>query len=137
MKAKYSVMVLVMAFIAAVTVLPSCVNKDKTAVYDEKIEKLVSGLTFPQKLNDNSSLTACYYKDKMLTYRVEIDKDKLAKMKVEEKREDTLDKLRTGLLPRALVQNLVKAEASLQYIYVNDKDSVGFIFTPEELKIDE
>lgn len=137
MKTKYSLWALMLLAITSIALLPACSKKDKTAVYDEKIESLVSGLTFPQKLNDNSSLTACYYKDKLLTYRVEIDKDKLASMKVEEKRTETLDKLRTGLLPRALVQNLVKAEASLQYIYVNGTDSVGFVFTPEELKIAE
>lgn len=119
----------------------SCDKKAKEeAKYDEQITQLVSGLTFPQKLVDNTNLTGCTYVGKVLTYKVEIEKKqldemKLDEMKLDEKRAQTLEKLRTGLLPRALLQSLVKAQASLQYIYYNDKDSVSFIYAPSELKL--
>lgn len=138
MKNIKSIFVAVAVVITGLCMLVSCNRKEKEeAKFDRQIEQLVSGLTFPQKLNDNSSLTACSYHDRMLTYKVEIDKKRLAAMKLDQKRGETLEKLRTGLLPRALVQALVKANASLQYIYFNDNDSVSFIFSPDELKLPE
>lgn len=133
---KNFVLVFVTAVIFSIVGFSSCDKKAKEeAKYDQQITQLVSGLSFPQKLNDNTSLTACTYSGKVLTYKVEIDKDRLANMKLDEKRAQTLEALRTGLLPRALVQSLVKANASLQYIYYNDKDSVSFIYAPNELKL--
>ena len=58
-------------------------------------------------------------------------------MDVDKKREDTLDKLKTGLFPRNLIRNVANAGASIRYIYVNGGDSVMFSYAPEDLNIAE
>lgn len=115
-------------------IFSGCKKEDKTKKYDLEIELAIAGIKLPQKLNDNSSLTECYYNKKTLNYRMEISKERLAEMKIAEKRSDTAEKLRTGIMPRALVQKLIQAEASVRYVYFNDNDSVILIISPEDLK---
>lgn len=112
----------------------SC-KKDKGVVADKHLTEAVQGLTFPQTLNDGTKLTNCYYKEKVLTFRCELDKDKLSKMDVEQYRANTLERLKTGLFPRNLIKNVTDAGASIRYIYVNENDSVMFSFTSDELKL--
>lgn len=114
----------------------SC-KKDPAKEIDKQLTQAIAGLSFPQKLNDNTTLTDCYYVDKVLTFRCEIDKKALADMDVDKKREDTLDKLKTGLFPRNLIRNVANAGASIRYIYVNGGDSVMFSYAPEDLNIAE
>lgn len=132
--------ILITLCVALMTVLvglTSCKDKKaaEVAKYDAQIEQKVASYSFPQKLNDNSSLTSMTYQNKILTYKVEVNKDRLAEMKVEEKRAKTLDNLQKQLLPNNLVTVLLKANASVQYVYYNEQDSVSFIFTPEDLKL--
>ena len=114
----------------------SC-KKDPAKEIDKQLTQAIAGLSFPHKLNDNTTLTDCYYVDKVLTFRCEIDKKALADMDVDKKREDTLDKLKTGLFPRNLIRNVANAGASIRYIYVNGGDSVMFSYAPEDLNIAE
>ena len=111
----------------------SC-KRNKAATAEENINKDIAGLTFPQKINPTTTLTACYYRDKTLTFRNETSADTLAQINVDSLRKVTLHNLRTGLFPRQLILNVIDAGASIQYIYAHDKDSVMFSYTTEELK---
>ncbi len=135
MKSFFSVF-LILCFISGL-MAGGCKREDKNKKYDVEIETAVAGLKLPQKLNDNSNLTECYYKKKTLTYRMEISKERLAKMKIAEKRAAIAETLRSGILPQILVQKLIKADASARYVYFNENDSVILIISPEDLKAEE
>lgn len=124
-------------FVAVCSLLMPACRKDESKEIDRQLSSAVAGLTFPQKLNDNTTLVGCTYADKVLTFRCEVDKSQFAAMDADAKRAETLDKLRTGLFPRNLIRNVVKAKASIRYIYVNDKDSVMFSFSPDDLRLAE
>lgn len=126
-------LLLVMAILALSVSMTSC-KKNESDKADKRITEAVSKLKLPQMLNSVTTLTECYYGEKMLTYRLETTSDTLASMNVDARRAVTLENLRTGLLPQNLIANLVKAGASVRYIYVCGKDSVLFTFSPEELK---
>lgn len=113
--------------------LTSC--RGKMGKADRNIEKAVNGLTFPQKLNDGSELTDCTYADKILTFTCEVDKKTFKQISKDGYKEKTLDRLKSGLYPRNLIDNVVAAGASIEYIFTNGDDSVEFIFTPEELDL--
>lgn len=122
------------AAILCVSLLSAC-KKDEAQEADTRIEKAVTGLSLPQKLNDGvTTLTDCYYSDKVLVFRNEVPKEKLAALDVDASRTKTLENLKGGLLPRNLVQNLIKADASVKYIMVCGNDSVSYTFTAAELK---
>lgn len=116
--------------------MPSC-KKDKSKEIDRQLSAAVSGLTFPQKLNDNTTLIGCTYADKVLKFRCEVNKDQYSAMNADSKRAETLEKLRTGLFPRNLIKNVVKANASITYVYKCDNDSMMFTFSPADLKLSE
>lgn len=132
MKANTFVRIFAVALVCILT-LGAC-KKDKAEIADKNIEKAVSQLTLPQELKDGITLTNCSYKDKELTYRLELPKDKLDKLDVDQSRAKTLENLKGGLLPQNLVNNIVAANASIQYIMVCDKDSVAYKFTSQELQ---
>lgn len=133
MKKLICILTVVMIALTSVS-LTSC-KKDKAQMADKQLTEAVKGLTFPQLLNDGSKLTACYYSNKILTFRCELDKDKFEKVKSEDYREKTLQRLKTGLFPRNLIKNVVQADASLEFIYTDGTDSITYSYTPEELKL--
>lgn len=123
----------VIIMLAGVLSFSSC-KKDPAEAANARIEEAVSKLTLPQPLKDNTTLTDCYYRGKVLTFRNETTKEKLSKLDIDQSRAKTLENLRGGLLPQALVKNVVKAGASIQFIIVCEQDSVSYVFTPEELE---
>lgn len=136
MKTRFSLISLLLVLVVSLVGFSAC-KKDKSKVADQRLTEVVKGLAFPQELKDNSTLVGCTYSDKTLTFRVEMDKDKLADLDVNKQRETTLEQLRTGLFPSNLIKNVVDAGASIRYIYVSGNDSVMFSFGPDELKLPE
>lgn len=116
--------------------LTSCKN-GKIAKADKNIENAVAGLSFPQTLNDGSKLTDCTYIDKVLTFTCDVDKKTFKEVKKDGYKEKTLERLKSGLYPRNLIDNVVAAEASIKYIFTNGDDSVEFTFFPDDLKLVE
>lgn len=133
MKKIFSILLTMVVAMTFTMSLQSC-KKDPAKIADENIRKSVSTLVFPQDLKETGKLVGLDYTDKVLTFRIEIDQDKLRSMNVDTVRSQTLRSLKTGLFRRNLIDNVNKAGASVKYIYVNDSDSVSFSFTPEELK---
>lgn len=133
MKKIFSILFTLVVAMAFTMSLQSC-KKDPAKIADENIRKSVSTLVFPQDLKETGKLVGLDYTDKVLTFRIEIDQDKLRSMNVDTVRSQTLRSLKTGLFRRNLIDNVNKAGASVKYIYINDSDSVSFSFTPEELK---
>lgn len=124
---------MMMAVMMLSILMTGCIRSEKSKA-DTRISEAVAKLKLPQKLNNITTLTKCSYSDKMLIYCLETTSDTLTSMDVDARRALTLENLRTGLLPQNLISNLVAAEASVRYIYVCDKDTVSFTFSPDELK---
>ncbi len=133
MKSSRYIFSILLATMIATVMLTGC-KKDKASQADKNIQDAVANVELPHKLNDATTVTAIYYKDKILTFRNETPSDTLAALNVDSMRSITLHKLRTGLFPRNLINNVVAAGASIRYIYVADSDSVMFSFSSEEFK---
>jgi len=133
MKSSRYIFSILLATMIATVMLTGC-KKDKASQADQNIQDAVANVELPHKLNDATTVTAIYYKDKILTFRNETPSDTLAALNVDSMRSITLHKLRTGLFPRNLINNVVAAGASIRYIYVADSDSVMFSFSSEEFK---
>lgn len=98
--------------------------------------KATSELQLPAKLNDATTLTACYYRDKVLTFRNETTADSLSLVNADSLRSVTLDRLRNGLYPQSLIRKVREAEASIRYIYVSGNDSIMFSYSTADLASD-
>lgn len=131
----YIILSLVTVFM--VMILPGCKQSDKSGNADYDLELAVAKIDLPRNLGDNSVLTECRYADKTLTYRIEVDKERLATMKVEERQSQTLENLKSGLLSQALKDKLIDAQASVKYVLFNENDSVSFILSSAELQSEE
>lgn len=130
MKGWFGLIIVVMFVIC-----PGCKTNSKDNRIDNQIEATIASTTLPKKLGDGSSyLTECYYLDRTLTYRIKTDKNTLAKMKVEDKSSATLEKMKSGLLTKHLVDMLSKVGASARYIYYNDGDSLCIVLSSVDLQ---
>ena len=109
-------------------------RKDKATLADENLAKAVQGFTLPRQLNDGTTLTNCTYADKVLTFSCEVDKKAFDKMDGEKSEINTLEQLNTGLFPRNLIKTVKEAEASIRYVFYNDKDTIEFKFGPDQLQ---
>lgn len=121
---------LLLACLTAAT-MSGCKNIQRKNA-EKQIIELTKQMTLPIKLNDATKLTECYYSDKTLTYRNETSADTLAAINVDSLRKTTLNNLKTN--SRKLISSVVKADAKIRYIYVNNTDSIMFTFDPDELK---
>ena len=110
----------------------SC-KKDKAEIASQQLAAAVEKIQLPKELNSSTTLTECYYSDKTLTFRCEVDKKAFQKIEADKAKNKTLGQLSTGLFPRNLVNHVIDADASIRYIFVNDNDSVTFLFTADEL----
>lgn len=126
-------MAAVMLLLAMTVGMSGCKKTQKNDAASQ-IEKQIKGLTFPQTLKDGSTLTALYYQDGVLTYRMEIDKEKFDRLDTKADREKTINNLRNGLYPRNLTNAIIETDGQIRYIYVNGKDSVAYQITADELK---
>lgn len=111
----------------------SC-NKTNESKEDLDLSLATAGVVVPQKLKDSTTLVACYYREKTVTFRKEIGKDSLARLDINVSKESTLNNLLNDTSSRGFVEKILAADASIRYIYVCDKDSVLFVISPQELK---
>lgn len=126
------ILVLLVSAIAAFT-FAAC-SKDRAAEADVRITRAVSGLTFPQELKDGSKLVGVDYGDKRLSFRIEVEKAAFKAIDNDKTRANTLERLRTGLFPRNLIENVIAAGAGVRYVYICGEDSIEYSYSPDELK---
>ncbi len=122
---------------AAIIPLAACdKTKDSTKDLDleEQIEEAVKNMKLPRKINDNTTLVGCTYKDKVLTYRNEVSTQVLAGINADSLKDSTLRRLRSESMPAKLTKALIKTESSVRYIYVAGNDSIMFEYPCDELK---
>lgn len=135
---KYVLYIIVsLAAVSLGLILSGCRQSDTSDIADSDLELAVAKIDLPRNLGDNSVLTECRYSDKTLTYRIEVDKEHLATMKVEERQSRTLENLKSSLLSQALKDKLIDAQASVKYVFFNENDSVSFILSSAELQPEE
>lgn len=132
MKLKH-VSTILLSAVAVLVTATGCV-KNKEAEATSKIEKAVSAIKLPEKLNATTTMVGCYYQDKTLTFRNEVEAGTLERINADSLKSSTLDRLRNGLFPRELTSALIESKSSVRYIYVCNSDSIMFSFTPDELK---
>lgn len=126
------------SFIAIVSLLfyfsfSSC-TKDESKDAAANITKAVTGLSFPQQLKDGSSLTACSFDNNVLTFVCEVDAKRFKNIETENLKSHTTQQLKTGLFPRQLINQVVKAKATIKYVYVNGSDSISYEIPANELE---
>jgi hypothetical protein len=106
-------------------------NEEEIAV--KNLQESVNKIKLPQKINESTVLTGCYYENRLFTYRYEVPKDTLSLIGKDSLQNRTLDNLKTNLFSQKLVRNLIKAKSNLRYIYTCDTDSIVYTFTPSDL----
>lgn len=106
-------------------------NTEKAA--EENITAVLATIQFPDTLKDGSVLTYCTYEDKVLTYRMEIDKTTYTKMNTDKLKGKTLDNMVAGLFSKNLLEKVSQAKSSIRFIFVNGNDSVAQTYSPGEL----
>lgn len=111
----------------------SCKKSPKKAA-DEQIQKTISGLTFPQELRNGNKLLDMSYKDNVLTFSIEIDKDKLEALDTDSLKALTVRSLKGGLFPHRFVEDIIIADAKINYIFLNGNDSVTIPIAASELQ---
>ncbi len=115
--------------------LTGCKSKPTEAeVAQAQIAKMVEDMELPRKV-PGATLTEVTYTDNVLTYKNEVSADTLAALKKDELKERTLNNLRGSM--GSLVSKILKADASVTYIYYNGPDSLKFTFTAADIKGDE
>lgn len=135
MKRHYPSVFILFALSVSAFLSASC-GKDRATLADEHLAQAVDALSFPQELKDGSKLVSLAYSDKELGFRIEVSKEKYSRIAADSAnfRNETIERLRTGLFPRNLIDNVVAAGASLRYVYVSGEDSVMYSVSTDELK---
>lgn len=128
---------LAVSLIVFATALSSCKSNADQEKAQTNIANAITGLSLPQTLKNGSTLEECYFENNVLTFVCQIDKKKFKNIDAAQSREKTIEELRTGLLPRNLLNNVVKANASIQYIYTDGKDTISYEILPDELDINK
>lgn len=120
---------LCLVFLLGIT---SC-GKGKAELADKSLTELVAGLKFPQKVNNNISITDCKYSDKELKITYEVNKKAFKKIDAEKLSTEAQERLKSELLPRSFSKKLITDGASLNFVFVNGNDSISITFSPEDL----
>ena len=102
----------------------------------KNIKNAIENIKLPEKLQDGTKLTEITFDDNVLTMRIEMSKKELKKFDPKTSAQEKLEGLRQGLFPRALVQEVIKAGASMEFIYYNGDQSVTLRFDADQLKGD-
>ena len=101
---------------------------------DAMLAEMAGKVAVPVKINENTTLTACYYADKMLTYRNETTPKVLADINVDSLKNLTLERLTTNLNSQKLCAKIVEIGGKVRYIYVAESDSIMFTFSADDLR---
>lgn len=101
MKKLFTVALAVALCPLASLVMPSC-GKQKVMTTDESISNAVDSMRLPHVFKDSSILTRMDYTQKVLTFRIEISKEKLNAINVDSMRVHTLSNLRSDFSLRNL-----------------------------------
>jgi hypothetical protein len=110
----------------------SCKNNQENES-ERNLEESVSKMNLPQRINESTVLTDCFYEGKVFTYCYQIQKDTLLLIGKDSLQHRTLDNLKTNLYSQKLVKNLIMAKSNLRYIYTCGTDSIVYTFTPKDL----
>lgn len=98
---------------------------------EKNIIELTKQMELPVNINNATKLTECLYSDKILTYSNETSVE-IPNINVDSLKQRTLDNLKTK--SQKLVSNIIKANASIRYIYINNSDTIMFTFSADDLK---
>lgn len=120
--------ILTVCFLAAI--IAGC-KKSSGKEAEKKIIELTKQMELPVNINDATKLTECRYSDKILTYSNETSVE-IPNINVDSLKQRTLDNLKTK--SQKLVSNIIKANASIRYIYINNSDTIMFTFSADDLK---
>lgn len=124
---------IIASLFSAILLISAGCKKDAAREAEDRITAAAEQLKLPVKLNDATTLTQCYYRDKILTFRNEASADSLASLNVDSLKVVTLERLKGGLFPQSLVKNIIDAKASIRYIYVCGNDSIIIPYSYQEL----
>lgn len=98
-----------------------------------KLEEQIAKMQLPMEINDNTTLTQCYFADNTLVFRNDVAPEVWDSLNVDSMKSKTIQQLKVNLNSQQLVSYAVKAQASIKYIYANGSDSVTFTISPGEL----
>lgn len=98
-----------------------------------QLEEQIAKMQLPMEINDNTTLTQCYFVDNTLVFRNDVASEVWDSLNVDTLKSNTLRQLKINLNSQQLISYAVKAKASIKYIYANGSDSVMFTLLPEEL----
>lgn len=122
--------------VATLTLGTSCKQQEQKKA-QAAIEKAVDEMNLPVEIKKGYELTDITYKNNLLTYEITIPKKDLKNLKETELKDNTMKRLITGLFPRRLVEQLVKADAKVHYIFKSGYDYIDFEFGADELVEDD
>jgi len=117
------------ACLLAVTIAGCKKSPGKEA--EKNIIELTKQMELPVNINDVTKLTECHYSDKILTYCNETSVE-ISDINVDSLKLRTQDNLKAK--SQKLVSNIIKADASIRYIYINNSDTLMFTFSADDLK---
>ncbi|MCM1369425.1 MAG: hypothetical protein NC204_03535 [Candidatus Amulumruptor caecigallinarius] len=116
----------------SIGIVSSCKNSPADRA-DERIIAGLDSLSLPIQLKNNNRISSVKYADKVLTLYVEVSPEYMKSINAETLHVQTANALRTNLLPRNFFNNVVTANATVDYVYVCGSDSVKISIKPEEL----
>lgn len=132
MKRILNLSTIALSLLSLLLTLSSC-GKKKGTKSDDVIASWISATDVPQSLGPGSTLTACSYDDGVITFRIETTPDSLKAIDKDLLKSTTIHNWQTNLNTQKLIEEIKKAEATLEYIYVADSDSIVMTLDAEEL----
>lgn len=118
--------------LAAYSIVATCLAGCKKSE-GSQLEEQIAKMQLPMEINDNTTLTQCYFADNTLVFRNDVAPEVWDSLNVDTLKSHTLRQLKINLNSQQLISYAVKAKASIKYIYANGSDSVMFTLSPEEL----
>lgn len=112
--------------------LTAC-KENPQEVARKQLAAVVSQVSVPHKVDSSTVLTGMSLDDKVLTSRIEIPAERLAKLQPDSLSATQVNQLSTNLTSRKLRDLAVKADVTLRYVYVSGNDSVVLVITPDAL----
>lgn len=109
-------------------------KKDAAEEAGKSLASAVEKLNLPQELKDGVTLSSCSYADKVLTFVCDVDKAQFKDIDADKSKTGTIDRLKTNILPRNLVEKVKEAGASIKYVFVCDTDTLSYEITSSELQ---
>lgn len=120
-------------FCVVALILSAGCKDNPQEIAEKQLAAAVSQVITPHKVDNTTTLTSISLQNRVLTSKIEIPAERLAKIKSDSLTSMQIERLTSNFTSRKVRELALKADVTFRYVYINGSDSLVLVITPADM----